>query len=303
MRALAAAVLIFASCGASQTPSVSPAPAITIDQVGTEPWSVVRYSLAPGLEQRFELTIKVRAATTFTNTVLEDDKRDLDFPGLVLRMRARVTSVTAGGDAHLVYEVEDARVLGDVIDPSLHVIAEREATAIRGMRSTAVLSANGAVSDLKLDSRSSSQSSQRWQNEIEAALHASGALFPDAPIGVGATWRATTHEALRGVQWTRTATYTLRARSETTVELDATFEMTAGSQALRTEPNASIRLTGAHSKTTLHGSVALTKIAGDISSETTGELSYLIVRRHERLSSTTRLQSITSTRSIGDAAP
>jgi len=300
---LAAAMLMLAACGAAQPPGASAAPAIVIDQVGAEPWSVVRYSLAPGLEQRFELTLKVRAATTLTNTVLEDDKRDLDFPGLVLRMRAHVTAVTPGGDAQLAYEVEGAGVLDDVIDPSLRVIAESEATSIRGTRSTAILSTNGALSNVASENASGSQSSQRWQTELEAALHASTVVFPDAPIGVGAMWRVTSHPALRGVRWTRTATYTLQARSETTVVLDAAIEMTATSQVLRTEPNESIRLTSARSKTRLHASLPLTRIAGDVSSETTAELSYLIVRRHERLGSTTRIQSITLTKPVGDTAP
>lgn len=300
---LACAVLAIAGCGGAQSPSTSASPAIVVEQVGAEPWHVLRYTLAPGFQQRFELTLKVRAATTLTNTVLEDDKRNLDFPGLVLHMLAKVTSVTPAGDASLTYEIENANVLEDVIDPSLRSIAEREATAIRGARSTATLSANGALSNLHADSGARSQSSQRWLTELEVALGNGDVVFPDAPIGVGATWTVTSHPTRRDVHWTRVATYTLRARTETTVDLEATIEMTAGSQALRTEPNASIRLTSARTTSTVHATLPLTKIAGESSSEATAELSYLIVRRHERLSSTTRIQSITSTRSLGDTAP
>lgn len=300
---IASAAVLIAGCGGAR-PTGAPAPTdIVVDQVGAEPWSVVRYSLVPGFEQRFEVTLKIRAATTLTNTVLEDDKRNLDFPGLVLHMLARVTAVTPAGDAQLAYEVESAGVLDDVIDPSLRVIAEREATSIRGARSTAHLAASGALTRLQAEGDPRSQSSQRWLTELESSLHDSDVVFPDAPIGVGAIWVVTSHPTLRGAHWTRVATYTLRARTETSVDLDATFVMTADSQELRTEPNESIRLTRARSKSVAHASLSLTKIAGDVSSEGTAELSYLIVRRHDRLSSTTRIQSIASTRSLGDIAP
>jgi len=300
VRALLACVAI-AGCGGAQTPSTSAAALeIVVEQVGAEPWNVLRYTLAPGFEQRFELTLKVRAATTLTNTVLEDDTNNLDFPGIVLHIRAKVAAITPAGDATLAYEIERANVLEDVIDPSLRTIAEREATQIRGARSTATLSASGALSNLAIEGGSRSQSSQRWLDELESALGNGGVVFPDAPIGIGASWTVTSHPRIRGIQWRQVATYTLRDRTETTVDLDERIEMTAGSQAIRTEPNESIRLTSAVSHSSVHASLPLTKIAGTVSSDATAELSYLIVRRHERPSSTTRIQSITSTKSLGD---
>jgi hypothetical protein len=120
---------------------------------------------------------------------------------------------------------------------------------------------------------------------------------------VGAVWRVTSYPTLRDVHWTRVATYTLRARTESAVDIDAVIEMTAGSQVLTTEPNESIRLTSATSRSSVHGRLALAKVVGEASTAATAELSYLIVRRHERLSSTTRIDSTSSTALHGDIGP
>jgi hypothetical protein len=297
------AVVALAGCGGSQTPGASVQPDVVVEAVGDEPWSVVRYALARGYQQHFEVTLKVRATTTFTNTVLEEGKRALDLPGVVVRMRAAVTAVTPEGDADLTYEVEGARVLDDVVDPSLRAAEERDALAVRGLKATARLSANGALSNVRSASGTSSDATRRWMTEIESAIQSSDASFPDAPIGVGAVWRVTSNPTLRDVHWTRVATYTLRARTESTVDIDAVIEMTAVSQALRTEPNASLRLTSATSKSSVHARLALAKVAGDVSTTATAELRYLIVRRHERLGSKLQIDSITSTASRDDIAP
>jgi hypothetical protein len=303
VRALLACLVSLAACGGAQSTSPSAAPDIVVQAVGAEPWSVVRYSLAPGFEQHFELTLKVRAATRFTNTVLEEGTRELDFPGLLLRMRVAVTAVTPAGDADLTYEIEEARLLDDVVDPSMSVFAGREAMSMRGARTTARLSASGAMSNVRAVAASASQAAERWRTELHSALYDTEAVFPDAPIGVGAVWRVTSHPTLRDVHWTRVATYTLRARTASTVDVEAVIEMTAGSQALRTEPNASTRLTSATSKGAAHARLALAKVAGEASTTGTAELSYLIVRRHARLSSTTRIDSILSSRPLDDIAP
>jgi hypothetical protein len=298
---LLGAAVSLAACGAPQAPP-HPAPdAITVEAVGDEPWSVVQYALAPGFEQHFELTLKVRGTATLTNTMLQDNRSAQDFPGLVLRMRAKVTAVTPEGDAKLLFEVEQARVLDDVVDPSLRAAVASEIERFRGTQTTARLSPNGTLGDVESTVAASSPS--RWQTEMVSALHANDAVFPDAPIGVGAVWRVTSHPTLRGARWTRVATYTLRARTASTVDVEAAIEMTAESQPLRTEPNASLRLTGGRTSSTLHARIALAKIAGDASAAATTELNYLVVRRHERLSSTIRIDSITSTAPLDDIAP
>jgi hypothetical protein len=113
----------------------------------------------------------------------------------------------------------------------------------------------------------------------------------------------TSYPTLRDLHWPRLATYTLRARTESTVDVDAVIEMTAVSQALVTEPNESIRLTSAQAKSSVHGRLALAKVVGEVSTAATAELRYLIVRRHERLGSTTRIDSTSSTALHGDIGP
>lgn len=101
------------------------------------------------------------------------------------------------------------------------------------------------ISEVAVDpSDASRQPANRVANVAES-MRASSVVFPDEPVGVGATWDVMSRMTISGIMWDRKTTYILRALDDSTASVDASVVMRASSQALRVEPNASTRLTSA----------------------------------------------------------
>jgi hypothetical protein len=288
-------VVAVVGCGGSQkvgSPVDAP-PQVVILDAGAEPRQVVRYELPEHVAERVQYDVKLRSTTTYTNTVLETGRIEGNYPTVRTVARLEVTGHTPSGEAVVSSEIAQVSALEEVIDPALQRRVADEKALMTGVRSSWRLTTSGYASGFSVEKPGAT----RETNERLAALADTlgrAPMFPDAAIGVGARWQVTSMHASGGIEWSRTATYVLAARSDDSVTLQATIEMRAGSQPVTIEPNASVRLTSGTSHTTADLVVPLHGLVDSATAHTTDQLGFSIVRRRQRITST--VQTETSTR-------
>ena len=187
MRAVVLATAV--ACGGSpNTPRVAkPAPSIALLDPGAAPRQRLRYEPTLHVPERSETSLKLRAATTFTNTVLETGHRSADFPTARITERIEVTGFTAAGDALVSCEIEEAAVLDDVVDPAILAPSRTAIAAVKGLRSSWRRAPSGMLSEIVFDAPNASPSMRDQLFNISESIRESSAMFPDAAIPIG--WR------------------------------------------------------------------------------------------------------------------
>ncbi len=283
MRLVPAICLLAIACGGARPRA---APVVTVTQVGEEPWSVLRYAHVAGTTERVELQLKLRTQTLFENTVLEQGRRDVDFPTIQITGPMTITDVAPDGTARIVLTVEDATLLEDVVDPRQRSALKARAAALRGRVFTSKRAVDGSFVSIDGDAA------------VAEALTANNVRFPDSPVGVGASWQVTSTAISDGIRWRRTVTYRVRDRSETSVTIDADAELRADEQTLNSEPNATTVLKGGTGRGTSHAVIPLRGLAGEAQADHHLEAELLVTRRHVRVHATVKTDSILSIRSL-----
>ena len=271
-----AALVVLVACGGAQTPAaVTP---IALLDPGAEPREVLRQQPQLRAREAVAVTTKLRSTGEYTNTVLESARSTLDYPSIVTTEEAIGYSASATSPVVVSAVVSDVHVLDDVVDPRMKAIAQRQAKRLRGTSLSWQLEPSGRTSQIRSSLR-----------DYVPGLLDSWALvpgFPEAAVGIGARWSQTVDTTLGGIRWTQTRTITLTALDDTTASLTIDVNAHADSQALRTEPNSSIRLTSGNVHATgdirvpLHGLMW----TGDIHAST--ELNLRIVKGHLRVTTT-----------------
>jgi hypothetical protein len=290
------AALAFASgCSTRGERVAKPAPIVVVLEPGAEPRQRLRYEPTPGLSEEVEASTKLRITNTFTNTVLETGQRSADYPTTVIRGRLQVTGRSPEGDALLSFAVEDVRTLGDVVDPRVRQQVDAELQRLRGAHASFRLLPTGELADVKLDIRNTPQ---ERVSRLASSFDEMFVRFPQADIGIGGTWQIETHATISGVKWTKKATYTLRELTDGQATVDVSIAMRAASQALRVEPNATTTLESGEGSTSGQAFVPRHGLVTSGSSQTTTEASFLIVRRHLRISSTVRTETLSAVKRI-----
>ena len=294
---------IAVGCG-SQAPHVAkPEPSITVVDVGAEPRRLLRYELTPDATERMELTSKIRMRTAFTNTVLETGQSSADFPTIKNVNLIMVTSLGADGLASVRSEVENITVLDDVVDPALRARTEADVAQLKGSRVSWRMTPSGRISDVAVEAPNASPSRRNRLSNLADAVRETSVMFPAAAIGIGATWQVTSEHSSAGVTWNRTATYRLKALTDSSATIDAQFVMRAPSQALSVEPNASTKLTSGTSNANGELIVPLRGLVATGSAQGTSEMNLLIVRGRLRITSTVQTETLLSVKPVVATSP
>jgi len=244
------------------------------------------------------LELKLRAHTAFTNTVLEQGDRTVDFPTVRNILRIEVTSITPAGDALVSSVIEGGSTLDDVVDVSLRQRVEADLAKTRGRRASWRMTPTGSVADLALDAPELPAAARQRLLELLDAMPS--VVFPDADIGIGASWQTRSEVSISHVRWQRTVTYRLKALTDSTATVEGVLEGRADSQALSTEPNATMRLTSATARATSELVVPLHQLVGTGRSQGTSETNLQIVRGHLRITSTAQTDTITSMKPLAE---
>jgi hypothetical protein len=297
---VAAVLLGFGCSNATHVARPTPSPVALLD-AGAAPRLRVRHDPVLHAPEQVETTLELTVSTSFTNTVLERGHTGV---GLGLRSRGRleVIGFTAGGDALVTYEIEEAALVGDV-DPAIRPTVDAELAALQGARASWRMAPSGTVSELDIVAPQVSSSMQTRLSSLGQAIHDAAVVFPDAEIGVGARWQVRARPSLAGVTWDQTTTYQLRALTGTSATVEAETVMHARSQALRVEPTATTRLTSGTSRATSELIIPLRGLAATGASRTTTEANYSIVRKDLRITSTVQTEAAFSIRPRDTAAP
>ncbi len=290
--------VVLAACGGSHAIDTKREPALVVLDAGAEPRQLLRFAPTVHVPERIETTYKVRAATAFTNTVLETGHRSADYPAVKVVERAEVTGIDANGDALVGSEIEDAQVLEDLIDPKLRDSLVAQASQLKGSHGSWRRSPAGTVADVIYRAPQASPALRKRLEDMSDMVQALAAPLPDVPVGVGASWVVTSRTTVSRVTWDRKATYRLRDLTGGTAVLDATIEMHAGSQALSVEPNATLRLTSGSASGTGELSISLGGVFATGDTRTTSEMNYTIVRGHQRITSTMQTEWTVTARAL-----
>jgi hypothetical protein len=277
--------LAVAACGGSKGPV---APVVTLTQAGEEPWRVLRYTHVAGTTERVELRFKLRRETTFENTVMEQGRSDADFPTIEITGPITVADVAADGTARLVLRVETTTLLDDVVDPRLRSRFAARAAALRGTTFTWQRAPDGTTTSAEVGGEASA---------IADAVTTSAVRFPDAPVGIGASWQITSTVVSDKIRWRRTTTYRVRDRSDSSVTIDADTELHADEQTVSAEPNATTVLESGSGRTSAHEVVPLGGIVGDGQADAHLEMDLMITRKQLRVRAAVKTDSVFSIRS------
>jgi hypothetical protein len=293
-----ASLIFVCGCSARADSVAKPVPTVVVLEPGAEPRQRLRYEPAPGLAEEVETSTKLRITNTFTNTVLETGQRSADYPTSVIRGRLQVTGQSAEGHALVSFAVEDVRTLGDVVDPRLRQRVDEELHRLRGVQAAFRLLPTGELADVKVDAPNASQEIRERVSSLASSLDEMFVRFPEADIGIGATWQIETHSTISGVKWTKKATYQLRELTDGQATVDVSVAMRAASQALRVEPNRTTTLESGEGTTSGQAFVPRHGLVTSGSSQTTTEASLLIVDRHLRISSTVRTEMLSAVKRL-----
>lgn len=269
-------LVVLVACGGAQAPA--PAKPIEILEPGAEPREILRLQPQLGVREAVDVTMKLRSSSAYTTTTLENGRSTLDYPSVVTTEEAVGSAASADSPVAVAAVITANRVLDDVVDPRMKAIAEAQAKKLRGVTISWQVEPTGRSSRIQTSLR----------NYVPGLLDSWALVpaFPEGPVGVGARWSQQLDVTLGGIHWTQTRTFTLTARDETTASLTIDINAHADSQALRTEPNSSIRLTSgtvhasADIRVPLHGLLWV----GDSHAST--ELNLRIVRGHLRITTT-----------------
>lgn len=274
----------FVGCGGAQTlPTPGP---IAILEPGAEPRQVVRQQPQLHIPEAIDNSMKLRATGAYTDTTLDTTRSAIDFPTIVWHVTVQANQVDSDGSTRVGGAITNASILDDVVDPRMKPIAAQQAAKLRGVTMSWKLAPDGGSSSIETSLR-----------ELPPGLLESWAvvpMFPATPIGIGARWSDTGDISLGGIRWHQTRTFTLTGLDDADASLTIDLTAHADSQAIRTEPNASIRLTSGGLHVTANVNVPLHGVAWTGDSHGSSELDLLIVQGHLRTSTTQSIEAITT---------
>jgi hypothetical protein len=275
-------LVVGVACGGSQRPQASSASIVVVD-AGAAPRQRLRFEASAHAPERIEVQLKLRTRNAFENTMLQEGQRSLDFPTVRVIERLEASAVDSLGNADVSSDVEAASVLDDVVDPAPRRLLEPEIAKLTGLHASWRRAPSGAMSNMvvETDVRRSMQA-----KTIVDAIRDTSVMFPDAEIGVGATWTVTSQQFFAGVMWDRTVKFTLTALDGPTATVIGEFAMHASPQALGVEPNATTKLTSGTLTATADLTIPLHGLAVTGTMRGTSEVNLVIVRGHLRITST-----------------
>lgn len=260
---------------------------------GAEPRQLLRYAPAPGARERVEVDFKLRIDARTTNTVLETRRDALDSPTVRRTLVLEAQPIAGSGDMRVSCVIDDVVVLDDVVDPALRARVEAAVQRTKGVRGSWRVSPSGRVTELAFEAPPDATREVREQlAHLGESLESWQSVYPDVPVGAGATWRVSALTTRARASWATTTTYTLRELTATSATFESDLTATAASQALRVEPNRSVRLENGSSHGHAHTVVGFGRIAASSQLETTTELDMQIVERHLRVTSSSTLDAL-----------
>jgi hypothetical protein len=246
----------------------APTPTVEVLEEGNEPREALRLSPAAGATQRSAMTV------TFAIQQSGVSSGSVEPPPTKATVETTLQGVTPEGNLLVSFSY-----------PSFEVLRGGEATAeqrrriknafkgLTGLSGQLTLTPQGVLVDSTLNIPPDLDPEVgSLVTQVGDQLRTLSIPFPEAPVGVGARWRATTALALNGIEANQVYEYTLKKRTGSRVVLGVRGTQSAGRQTVQlpnVAPGAQLEVRSY--KTTFRGEntvelTSLLPVAGDIRS-------------------------------------
>lgn len=198
--------------------------AVTLVEAGAEPREVARFALEPGQSRTVTLSMAMQVAMTLGTQSIDPSVLP------VVEVQMDVTAKAPKRGAFPVsFEVTSAK--RSELESASERLKKAMDTGVAGMadsKGSFAIDASGrrTAIDFGLPDvptpglRPSLAGFQQLFSQLFV-------VFPQEPVGVGASWTSTSHFELSGIPIEQRATYTLRAREGNELALDVSFEQSA----------------------------------------------------------------------------
>lgn len=156
-------------------------------------------------------------------------------PKMTMVMKADVTDVK-GDEIFYTFELTDARVSGEGVDPMMVAVMEPELKKMIGTKGTVVVNNRGVTQSAKIHAPEGTSTEEMAQfDNMQKSMNHASAPFPVEPVGVGAKWEVTTDMKENGIAMRQVITYTVKSIQGNVVTLDTALVQQADAQKLSPE--------------------------------------------------------------------
>jgi hypothetical protein len=266
----AAPALVDHAAGAGEVHAQTPAPTPTVEvlDAGKAPLEPLRLAPAAGATQRSAMTV------TFAIQQSGVSSGSVKPPPTKATVETTLQGVTPEGNLQISFSYPKFEVLkGGEASKSARRRIEQAFSGLAGLSGQLTITPQGVLVDSALNVPPGIDPSvASLVTQLGDQLRTLAIPFPEAAVGVGARWRASTDLSLNGIQANQVYEYTLKKRNGSKVELGVRGTQTAGEQAVEL-PNVApgVQLTVQSYKTTFRGQntvdlTSLLPVAGEIRS-------------------------------------
>ena len=267
---LAAAPALVAQPAVARETQATPAPTPTVEvlDAGKAPLEPLRLAPAAGATQRSAMTVSFAIQQSGVSS------GSVNPPPTKATVETTLQGVTPEGNLQISFSYPKFEVLkGGEASKSARRRIEQAFAGLAGLSGQLTITPQGVLVDSALNVPPGIDPSvASLVTQLGDQLRTLAIPFPEAAVGVGARWRASTDLSLNGIQANQVYEYTLKKRNGSKVELGVRVTHTAGEQAVEL-PNVApgVQLTVQSYKTTFRGQntvdlTSLLPVAGEIRS-------------------------------------
>lgn len=246
----------------------SPTPTVEVLDAGKAPLEQLRLSPPAGTSQRSAMTV------TFVLERSGVSSGTINPPPTKATVVATLQGMTPDGNLQVGFSYPSFRVLrGGQASTSERRQIEKVYAALAGLSGQLTITPQGVLVDSALNVPPGLDPSvSSLVTQLGDQLRTLPVPLPEAPVGVGARWRATTALAVNGIEVNQVYEYTLKKHSGSRIELGVRGTQTAGRQTVQlpsVAPDAQLQVQSY--KTTSRGSytidlTSLLPVANDVRS-------------------------------------
>ena len=250
----------------AQTPA--PTPTVEVLEEGKVPLEPLRLSPAAGASQRSAMTV------TFAIRQSGVSSGSVKPPPTKATVETTLQGLSPEGNLQISFSYPSFEVLpGGGASKSARRRIEQAFSGLAGLSGQLTITPQGVLVDSALNAPPDLDPSvASLVAQLGDQLRTLAIPFPEAAVGVGARWRATTNLSLNGIEANQVNEYTLKKRNGSKVELGVRGTQTAGKQTVEL-PNIApgVQLTVESYKTTFRGQntldlTSLLPVTGEIRS-------------------------------------
>ncbi|HEY4398121.1 MAG TPA: hypothetical protein VGO28_10645, partial [Acidimicrobiia bacterium] len=239
---------LVAQTAVAQTPA--PTPTVEVLAAGKAPLEPLRLAPAPGASQRSAMTV------TFAVQQSGVSSANVKPPPTKATVVTTLQGTTPEGNLQVGFTYPSFEVLrGGKASKSQRQKIQQAFSGLAGLSGQLTITPQGVLVNSSLNVPPNIDSSvSSLVSQLGDQLRTLAIPFPEAPVGVGARWRATTGLALNGIQANQVYEYTLKKRTGSKVVLGVRGTQTAGRQTVEL-PNVApgVQLEVQSFKTTFRG--------------------------------------------------